>query len=581
MFKIKKLWGHISGRRKKQFYLLLVLMTVSSFVEIVSIGAVLPFLTILTAPEQIYQHLYMQPVINVLNISSADQLLLPITLLFIFLAVFAASVRLLLLYVLTRLSYAIGADLSVDMYKRTLYQPYLSHISRNSSEVINGIILKCNTVTGAVITPVLTLISSSVLTIFIVTALISIDPTSALIATIALGVLYSIVIIYTRKQLQHNSKTIAKLTTQVIKSLQEGMGGIRDVLIDGSQQFYCKLYRDADVRQRRAAGNNKFIAQSPRFFMEAIGMTFIAGLAYFMSLRDGSMAMTIPVLGALALGAQRLLPALQQGYGSYSRIKGADSSLYDVLELLDQPLPNYANKPQTKTIMFNKDIVLDGINFKYGSNHPWVLKDINLIIEKGSRVGFIGKTGSGKSTLLDVVMGLLEPTENRLLIDGIVVTSENRRAWQLHIAHVPQNIYLSDSTVEENIAFGVAKENISLQQVKKAAKQAKIAELIESWDDGYQTFVGEQGIRLSGGQRQRIGIARALYKRADVLIFDEATSALDSATEREVMESIEDLGKELTILIIAHRLTTLKKCTKIVKLDKNIISTIAYEEITE
>jgi ATP-binding cassette, subfamily B, bacterial PglK len=567
MFKIKKLWGHISGRRKKQFYLLLALMTVSSFVEIVSIGAVIPFLTILTAPDQIYQHQYMQPVINVLNISSADQLLLPLTILFIFLAIFAATVRLMLLYVLTRLSYAVGADLSVDIYNRTLYQPYSTHISRNSSEVINGIIVKSNAVTGAVLTPVLTLISSFFLIIFIVTALISIDPTVALIGTVVLGVLYLTIIKYTRKQLQQNSNIIAKLTTQVIKSLQEGMGGIRDVLIDGSQQFYCKLYRDADIRQRRAAGNNKFIAQSPRYLMEAIGMTFIAGLAYFMSFRDGGMAMAIPVLGALALGAQRLLPAMQQAYGSYSRIKGADSSLYDVLELLDQPLPGYANKPQTKTIMFKKDIVLDGINFKYGSNHPWVLKDINLKIEKGSRVGFIGKTGSGKSTLLDVIMGLLEPTENKLLIDGTVVTSENRRAWQLHIAHVPQNIYLADSTIEENIAFGLPKGSINRKLIEKAAKQAQISDTIESWPERYETFVGERGVRLSGGQRQRIGIARALYKQADVIIFDEATSALDNETEKAVMDAIEGLDGDLTILIIAHRLSTLDGCDSIINLD--------------
>jgi len=208
------------------------------------------------------------------------------------------------------------------------------------------------------------------------------------------------------------------------------------------------------------------------------------------------------------------------------------------------------------------------------------LKNINLSLKKGARIGFIGVTGSGKSTLLDIIMGLLPPTNGKLMIDKQPINSQNRRAWQAHIAHVPQNIYLSDSTIEENIAFGIAKEQIDHQRVKKAAQQAQIAELIEEWKEGYQTFVGERGIRLSGGQRQRIGIARALYKKANVLIFDEATSALDNGTEWEVMKAIEEIGEEITVLIIAHRLTTLKGCEKIVKLGKKYTVRVgSYQEM--
>jgi len=303
--------------------------------------------------------------------------------------------------------------------------------------------------------------------------------------------------------------------------------------------------------------------------MEAIGMTLIAGLAYVMTQQEGGMVTAIPVLGALALGAQRLLPALQQSYNAYSTIKGASASFADVLNLLDQPLSEYADQLPAKPIPFEKEIKLTNLNFRYKEDSPWVLKNINFSLEKGARIGFIGVTGSGKSTLLDIIMGLLPPTNGELIIDQQPINSQNRRAWQAHIAHVPQNIFLSDSSIEENIAFGIAKEQIDHQRVKKAAQQAQISELIEQWKEGYQTFVGERGIRLSGGQRQRIGIARALYKKANVLIFDEATSALDNETEREVMEAIEALGKEVTVLIIAHRLTTLKECDKIVKLDKN------------
>ena len=544
-------------------------MIIASLAEIISIGAVLPFLGILTAPEQVYQHALMQPVIQILALTEPKQLILPLTILFITAALLAGVIRLTLLYAMTRLSFATGADLSINIYRRTLYQAYEVHVSRNSSEVINGIITKTNTVIGGVISPTLNLISSIILLAGIMGALFAINPTIALSASIGFGMLYWIVIRYTKTHLKNNSKTIADQSTQMIKSLQEGLGGIRDVLIDGTQQFYCKLYRNADLPLRRASGNNLFISGSPRFAMEAIGMTLIAGLAYLMTQQEGGMVTAIPVLGALALGAQRLLPALQQAYAAYSGIKGSKSSFEDVLNLLDQPLPEYADQPLPEPIPFTKEIKLNNLNFRYSEDSPWVLKNINLSLKKGSRIGFMGVTGSGKSTLLDIIMGLLPATEGGLIIDNQTINNQNRRAWQAHIAHVPQNIYLSDSTIEENIAFGIAKELIDHQRVKKAAQQAQIAELIEEWKDGYQTFVGERGIRLSGGQRQRIGIARALYKQANVLIFDEATSALDNETERLVMEAIEGLGDELTILIIAHRITTLSECDKIIKIKNN------------
>jgi ATP-binding cassette subfamily B protein len=555
-------------------------MVIASLAEIISIGAVLPFLGVLTAPEQVYQHALMQPVIQTLALTKPEQLILPLTILFITAALLAGVIRLTLLYAMTRLSFATGADLSINIYRRTLYQEYEAHVSRNSSEVINGIITKTNTVIGGVISPTLNLISSIILLVGIMGALFAINPTIALSASIGFGLLYWLVIRYTKTHLKDNSKTIADQSTQMIKSLQEGLGGIRDVLIDGTQQFYCKLYRKADLPLRRASGNNQFISGSPRYAMEAIGMTLIAGLAYVMTQQEDGMVTAIPVLGALALGAQRLLPALQQAYASYSAIKGSKSSFEDVLNLLDQPLPEYADQPLPKPIPFTKEIKLNNLNFRYTEDSPWVLKNINLSLKKGNRIGFMGVTGSGKSTLLDIIMGLLPPTEGGLIIDNQTINIQNRRAWQAHIAHVPQNVYLSDSTIEENIAFGIAKELIDHQRVKKAAQQAQISQLIEQWKDGYQTFVGERGVRLSGGQRQRIGIARALYKQANVLIFDEATSALDNETEQAVMDAIEDLGEDVTILIIAHRLTTLKGCDKIIKLEKDYAVRIgSYEEV--
>lgn len=577
---LSRLWLHISPRRRGQFGLLLVLMIIASFAEILSIGAVLPFLAVLTAPGRVFEHTFAQPFIQALGLTSADQLLLPLTVIFGLAALLAGAMRLLLLWASTRISYATGADLSISIYRRTLYQPYAVHVARNSSEIINGISNKTSGVIY-IVSMLLNLISSSVMLIAILIALLSVDPVIALAAFGGFGLIYAFIIRFTRNRLSSNSQRIAHESTQVIKSLQEGLGGIRDVLIDGSQATYCQIYRNADLPLRRAQGSSAFISGGPRYGMEALGMLLIAALAYALAQQVDGVTKAIPVLGALAVGAQRLLPVLQQAYVSWSGIQGGEASLYDTLELLDQPLPDYADKPAARPLPFRQQISLNQLSFRYSPQTPWVLKNINLSIAKGSRVGFIGTTGSGKSTLLDIVMGLLQPTEGALEIDGQPITAANHRAWQAHIAHVPQAIFLADSTIEENIAFGIPKDQINHERVRQAARQAQIADIIETWPHQYQTFVGERGIRLSGGQRQRIGIARAHYKQADVIIFDEATSALDNETEQAVMQAIESLSDDLTIFIIAHRLTTLKNCTQIVELgDGGIKRTGTYQEIT-
>ena len=352
------------------------------------------------------------------------------------------------------------------------------------------------------------------------------------------------------------------------------------MLIDKSQGVYCQIYRNADLPLRRAQGNSSFINGAPRYGIEALGMMLIALLAYVLARQPDGIAKAIPVLGALALGAQRLLPMLQQAYGAWSAIQGNQVSLQDTLTLLDQPLPDDAGQPVPEPIPFSRQINLENLSFRYSPETPYVLNNLNLSIPKGGSIGFMGFTGSGKSTLLDIIMGLLQPTEGTLNIDGEPIITSNNGAWQAHIAHVPQAIFLADSTIEENIAFGVHKTKIDHKRVQEAAQQAQIADIIETWPKKYQTFVGERGIRLSGGQRQRIGIARALYKRADVIIFDEATSALDNETEQAVMQAIESLSNDLTILIIAHRLTTLKNCDQIVELGDGGIKRIGtYNEI--
>ena len=577
---LARLWRHISSRRRRQFGFLLVLMLIASFAEILSIGAVLPFLAVLTTPERVFEHSLAQPFIQILGLTEPAQLLLPLTITFGLAAVVAGAMRLWLLWASTRLSYATGADLSISIYRRTLYQPYEIHVARNSSGVINGIWSKAKHVIGGVIVPVLTLISASIMLTVILIAMLSVEPLISLATFGGFGLIYVSIIRITRIKKIRDSKTMARESTQAFKSLQEGLGGIRDVLIDGSQEAYCHIYRKADLPLRHAQGINQFIGQSPRFGMEALGMLLISVLAYILAQQADGIAKAIPILGALALGAQRLLPVMQQSYAAWTSIQGIQISLQDTLDLLDQPLPDYADQPAAKPLPFQQQIKLNQLSFRYSPQTAWVLRNLDLNIAKGSRIGIIGATGSGKSTLLDIVMGLLRPSEGSIEIDGQPVTIENSRAWQAHIAHVPQDIFLADSTIEENIAFSIPKDQIDHERVRQAAQQAQIADTIDTWPKKYQTFVGERGVRLSGGQRQRIGIARALYKQADVIIFDEATSALDNETEQGVMQAIEGLSTELTILIIAHRLSTLRNCTQIVELGSGgILRTGSYQNI--
>lgn len=574
------LWHHLSRRRKLQFLLLLCLMLVSALAEVVSLGAVLPFLGILTAPGLVFKHSVVADVAKAWGINSADQLVLPLTVAFAAAALIAGTIRILLLCVSTRLAFACGADLSIEVYRRTLYQPYRVHLSRNSSMVISGIGKVEATVN--VLSQLLTLISSVVLLVAIMLALITIDPVVASVAAIGFGASYGLITWLSRRRLRRNSQRIAHERTQVIKALQEGLGGIRDVLLDGTQPFYCDIYRNADLPMRRAVGNNVFISQSPRFAMEALGMLLIAALAYGLSRQAGGVATTLPVLGALALGAQRLLPALQQIYSAWSSAVGNHAAMADTIELLDQPLPADLLEPLPPPLSFQDAIRFHDVRFRYTTDGPWILCGLNLTIPKGVRVGFVGSTGSGKSTTLDLLMGLLMPTEGELLVDGQPISSNNVRAWQRNIANVPQSIYLADTTLAENIAFGVPRGSIDLDRVRQAARQAHIDDFIENRPEGFNAFVGERGIRLSGGQRQRIGIARALYKQARVLVFDEATSALDSATEKSVMDAIERLNRDLTILIIAHRLTTVRRCDTIVELEHGQVTAQGtYEQLLE
>lgn len=576
-----RLWQHIGIRRKRQFVLLLGLMLFSAIAELVSLGAVMPFLGVIISPERVLGFPFVSDAASVMGITTPSDLVLPLSAAFALAALIAGSIRMLLLWSSNRLAYATGADLSMDVYQRTLYQPYKIHIARNSSEVLSGLAYKVN---GAIniLQQLLTLISALVLLVFIMLALLAINAGVAIAAAIGFSVSYGLIIWIFRKRLAYNAKLIAQGYTQSTKAQQEGLGGIRDVLLDGTQPYYCDIYRRADYPLRVAMGDNIFIGGAPRFAMEAIGMMLIAALAYMLTRQPGGASSALLVLGTLALGAQRLLPALQQIYAGWVSIIGSRDSLFDALEFLDQPLPTEAFLPPPLPLDFKEAICFEKVRFQYANASPWVLDGIDLNLPRGSRVGFVGSTGSGKSTMLDLLMGLMEPTAGRVLVDGQAISGERLLAWRRTIAHVPQSIYLADTSLSENIAFGVPHEEIDMYRVRQVARQARIADFIENGSEGYAAMVGERGVRLSGGQRQRIGIARALYKQATVLVFDEATSALDNATEQEVMEAIEGLGRDLTIIMVAHRLSTVRRCDMIVEFGQGrVVAQGTYESLLD
>ena len=584
---LRQLWGHLGRRRRLQLGVLLLVMLAGSVAEVLSLAAVLPFLAVLANPEGLWSQPLVQQWAPRLGIAGAQELLLPITITFAAAALMAGAIRLLNLWLNGRLAAAIGSDLSCEAYRRTLYQPYAVHLARNSSELIASITTDVGVVIGQELNPLFLLLSSGLIAISLVVGLLAIDWAIALGAGLVVSLVYALAMAVSRRPLQQLGQRQVVLNRRLIQALQEGLSAIRDVILDGSQQFYLHTYSQADRPLRRFSADASFLSTYPRLVLEPVGMALIAVIGLLL-VRQQGVNKALPLLGALALGAQRLLPVVQKVYEGWAQTRNAKSSLANVLQLLAQPLPSAHNVERIRPLELKQSICFEGVHFAYGFDLPEVLHGIDLEIRRGERIGIVGSTGSGKSTTVDLLMGLLLPTAGRILVDGEDLHDpsqpERLSAWRATIAHVPQSIYLADSSIAENIAFGVPPHQINLEQVRQAAEQAQIAAFIERSPGGYNSFVGERGIRLSGGQRQRIGIARALYKQAQLLVFDEATSALDNQTEVAVMEAIEGLSNDLTILMIAHRLSTVQRCDRVVELGhgavQRIVQPVALNQVS-
>lgn len=572
-----KLYHHISPRRRSQFRLLLVLTLVCSVAEIFSLGSIVPFVGIFTQPDLLLVKPIMKEMLGVLGIHSTDAAMLAITIAFIGATLISGALRLLLLWVTTQLGNATGTDIGIEVFRRTLHQPFEVHIARNSSDIIANITQKVG-ITSSLLLSLVNLISSTILFLVILCVLLVIDPVVTVLTALFFGACYGMIIRVSRERMRINGELISEELPKVQKSLQEGLGAILNVLLDGTQAIYSEIYSRSAQKLRVVTCENVLVSQGPRFVMETLGIVLIATLTFALSRRTGGVGAALPVIGALAVGAQRLLPLLQQSYGNFVNLISSQASLSSVLEMLDQPISNESY--DVSPLPFERQLRLDGVSFRYGQDKPWVLSGADLSISKGMRIGVVGSTGSGKSTMLDILMGLLAPTQGSMTVDDREITEQSRRAWQKNIAHVPQMIYLSDSTLAENIAFGVPRAEIDMRRVRMAAEQAQIADHIESMPEQYSAMVGERGIRLSGGQRQRIGIARALYKQANLLIFDEATSALDNSTEHSVMHAISNLDSKLTIVLVAHRISTVQACDMIIELaNGKIVAKGTYDEL--
>ena len=562
------LYRKLPARRRRQLWGTIALMMVGALAEVVSIGAVLPFLAVLTNPDK----LAAIPMVGGLldRLPPGTNLVAITASAFIGLFIVSGLIRLALAWVSQALAFNIAYDLSIAAFAKLIRQPYQYYVERHSGEALSQF-EKLHHITFTILLSGTQALIATIVATMLIALLIAVNPLVALVSAGLLVGTYVVISFAVQAVLRRNSQAGSLHATLRIKRVQEALGGIRDILLDRSQPAFERAFNFSADRFRHVSTLNAFISQSPRIVIEMLGMAMIGAYAWVLAGRPGGVAAAIPMLGALALGAQRLLPLLQQSYVGWSSFLGNRQQVTDVLELLS--LEDRTPAPPAEHDVFHQSIRFDRVGFAYPVGDA-VLHDVDFTIRKGERIGIAGTTGSGKSTLMDLLLGLLQPTSGAILIDGQPLDDDLRGGWQAAIAHVPQAIYLADDTLAANIAFGVPDDAVDLARITAAARSAGIADFIDSLPDGYRTTTGERGIRLSGGQRQRIGIARALYKNASVLVFDEATSALDTRTEQGIMDSVAGLARDMTIIMIAHRLTTLKDCDRIIHLEAGRIERI-------
>lgn len=572
----------IDTKYKLQLIFLLFLMILSSIAELLSLAMVIPFLSILSDPDIILKSEIGKQLINNLAINDLDNIVIPITLIFCFFVTLSGLIRLLSIRFIWKISGNIGASLSSKAYNNLLFENYEKHLNRNSSSVISTISIDSTRIVNEILNPILLMISSGLIALTIILGLVIINWLVALFSSLIVLIFYIVVIYSSRKKIESNSQLSVRLNQDVIKYLQEGIGSIRDVILSGSQNYYSKGFVKTSFALRKKQAESNFLTLYPRLVLEPFGILLIALIGTILTIQNGSLDKALPFLGALILGTQRIIPMVQKVYEGISSSQIAKDSLENFLKLLLIQNPNYKNK-KLNPLHFTDKISFNNVSFRYSSRKGLILKDLNFTIKKGERVGIIGETGSGKSTTIDLLMGLITPSKGFIKIDNSNLHDKRNpnliQKWRQSISHVPQNIFLTDSTIIENIAFGIDKINIDYERALKAARLSQLHKFIVNLPYGYETIIGEKGSFLSGGQKQRLGIARSLYRKTEILIFDEATSSLDSKTEESIMNSIDLLAENHTILLIAHRISTLKNCNRILNLKNGTLKEVNFEDL--
>jgi ABC-type multidrug transport system fused ATPase/permease subunit len=583
---LRLLWTALSPRRRRQLLGLQLLSLLAAAGEVANLGALLPFLRLLANPQGGLKAL--GPLAAPLRNLPEQHLLLSLGLAFMAVVVASSLLRAITIHSQLRLAALITADLGEQVFAAVLRQPFAWHLSQNSSTVL-GYLTKDVDQVSTSIQALLVVVVNLAIVLLLGGSLIALAPAVMAVVGALLASFYLLVFRFTRGHLRANGQRLTANYQTSLQVAQEALGGIRDVVLDRSQPFFEQTYASRNTNYRLAIAAVGTMFQVPRYLIEGFAVLLIVGLSLGLALNGQGIERQLPLLGTLALGAYRLLQPLQQCLNSLGSLEANQASLLNIEPFLQpgdlafapatapDPIPH---RPAAASMPL---VALEQISFRYSPEGPWVLQGLELAIQPGERLAFVGSTGSGKSTCSDLLLGLLQPTDGQVLVQGEDLHGRPGlvEAWQRRVAHVPQQIYLSDASFADNIAFGVPAERIDPQRVRRAAEQARIAELIESSPQGYETVVGERGVRLSGGQRQRIGIARALYKQAELLVLDEATSALDNRTEAAVMAAVEALDRAITVILIAHRLSTVERCERILLLEQGRIRAIgSYQELT-
>jgi ABC-type multidrug transport system fused ATPase/permease subunit len=583
---LRVLWTALSRRRRRQLLGLQVLSLLAAVGEVANLGALLPFLRLLANPQEGLRAL--GPLSAPLRRLPEQHLLLSLGLAFMAVVVVSSLLRVFTIRSQLRLAALITADLGQQAFASLLRRPFAWHLDQNSSTVLGYLTKDVDQVSGT-IQPLLLVVVNLAIVVLLGGSLFALAPSVMGVMGGLLAGFYVLVFRFTRGTLKADGQKLTQSYQSSLQVAQEALGGIRDVLLDRSQQFFEQAYASQNLRYRLAISSIDSKARVPRYLIEGFAVLMIVGLSLGLALGGQGIESQLPLLGTLALGSYRMLQPLQQCFAALSSLQANQASLLRLEPFLlsnesNIILPEASSPTHSTRTTTNKALLaLDRVSFRYAFDGPLVLQDLDLVIQLGERLAFVGSTGSGKSTCCDLILGLLQPSEGRLLVQGEDLHGQPGRvdSWQRRVAYVPQQIYLSDSTFAANIAFGVPANQINPRRVRRAAEQARIADLIESSPEKYETVVGERGVRLSGGQRQRIGIARALYKQADLLVLDEATSALDNRTEAKVMEAVDALERDKTVVMIAHRLSTVERCDRIVLLEQGQIRAIGtFKELS-